>query len=131
MTSQDEKLDNLIMYLRAYKQVLKDPNTLGLDSRDELEGKIKPLFVNLMGYSAALIEKEEEERGKIDERLKYLLNKRIDKRAKEEENKEIIAEVAGIKRVIKAIPKINPGEREIKANLRLLEKEVVKLGKFT
>jgi hypothetical protein len=54
MNSQDENLDNLIMYLRAYKQVLKDPNKLGFDSRDELEVKIKPLFVGLMGYGAAL-----------------------------------------------------------------------------
>jgi hypothetical protein len=128
MTSQDEKLDNLIMYLRAYKQVLKDPNTLGFDSRDELEGKIKPLFVNLMGYSAALREKEEAEKGKIDERLIYLLNTRIDKRAIEEEHKEIIAEVASIKGVIRALPKINPGERQIKENLRLLKMEMKKAG---
>lgn len=122
MNSQDGNLDNLIMYLRAYKQVLKDPNKLGFDSRDELEAKIKPLFVGLMGYSGALRDKEEEERGKIDERIIYLLNEHIVKRAKEEEYKDITAEVSSIKSVVRAIPKINPGEREIKANLRQVEK---------
>jgi hypothetical protein len=117
------------MYLRAYKQVLRDPNALGFDSRDELEAKIKPLFVNLMGFGAALRDKEEEERGKIDERLIYLLNEHIVKRAKEEEYKDITAEVSSIKSVVRAIPKINPGEREIKANLRQVEKELKKVEK--
>lgn len=129
MPSKDQDLDNLILYLRAYKQRLNNPNIKGLDSLNELAAKIKPLFVDLMGYSAALQDKEKEETGKIDARLLYLLNERIDKRATEEENKAIIAEVASIKGVVKAIPKINPGEREIKANLRLLEKDIAKMTK--
>ena len=124
MSSIDDKLESLIMYLRGYRQILKAPNTAGLDSRDELEAKIKPLVVDLMGYGAALREKEEEESGKIDARLTQLLNARIDTRAKEEEYKAIVEEVAGIKRVVRALPKINPGEREIKSNLRLLDKNV-------
>ena len=129
MSAIDEDLNKLILYLRAYKQRLEKPNIAGLDSQEDLESKIKPLFVDIMGYSASLKEKEEEEKGKIDERLIHLLNTRIDKRAKEEEDKEIIAEVASIKGVIRAIPKINPGERQIKENLRLLEREVKKVEK--
>ena len=129
MSSIDDGIDNLILYLRAYKQRLQNPNIAGLDSRNELEAKIKPLFVDLMGYSASLKAKEEEEKGKIDERLMFLLNERIAEKTMEEGQKAIKDEIAGIKRVIKAIPKINPGERQIKENLRLLEREVKKVEK--
>jgi hypothetical protein len=82
-----------------------------------------------MGYDASLKAKEKEEKGKIDARLKSLLNERIAEKTMEESHKVIVAEVAGLKRVINALPKINPGEREIKANLRLLEKDITKMRK--
>ena len=129
MTSVDDELNKLILYLRAYKQRLNNPNIAGLDSQTDLEAKIKPLFVELMGYDASLKAKEKEETAKIDARLMYLLNERIAEKTIEEGHKAIKEEIAGIKRVIKALPKINPGEREIKANLRLLEKDVTKLAK--
>jgi hypothetical protein len=129
MPPVDEDLDNIILYLRAYKQRLRNPYIAGLDSREDLESKIKPLFVELMGYDASLKAKEEEEKHRIDARLRTLLNQRIGEKTMEEGHKAIIAEVAGIKSVIKAIPKINPGEREIKTNLRQLEKEVKKIEK--
>jgi hypothetical protein len=129
MPSIDKDLDNLILYLRAYKQRLRNPDIAGFDSRNELEDKIKPLFVELMGYDASLRAKEEEERCKIDARLQTLLNQRIGEKTMEASRNAIKDEIAGIKRVIKAIPKINPGEREIKANLRLLEKDVTKMAK--
>ena len=129
MQSIDDKLDNLIMYLRGYRQILKSPNTAGMDTRDELEAKIKPLFVDLMGYDASLKAKEEEEKHKIDDRLRVLLDQRIAEKTMEERHSAIVDEVASIKNVIRAIPKINPGEREIKSNLRLLEKDVTKMAK--
>jgi hypothetical protein len=129
MQSIDDQLDRLIIYLRGYRQLLKAPDTAGLDSREDLENKIKPLFVDLMGYGATLKAKEEEERGRIDERLRALINQRIDEKAMEERHSAIVDEVASIKNVIRAIPKTNPGERDIKANLRQVEKGLKKVEK--
>ena len=125
----EEDLDKLVLYLRAYRAVIRDPKMLppGVQSRDELESQIKHLFVALMGYSASLQEKEEEERGKIDERLKYLLNERIGEKTMEESSRLIKEEISHLRGVIKGLPKINPGEREIKANLKMLGKEIKNL----
>ena len=129
MQTIEEQLDKLIFFLRAYKALMLDPTMLppGLQSRDELEARIKDLFVTLMGYGASLREREEEEKGKIDERLKYLLNERIGEKTIEESSRLIKEEISGLRRVIKGLPKINPGEREIKANLKLLGKEIKNL----
>ena len=59
MDGIEEQVEKLILYLRSYRALIKDPKMLppGLQSRDELESKIKELFVALMGYGAALREK--------------------------------------------------------------------------
>lgn len=125
----EEQLDKLILYLRSYRALMIDPTMLppGFQSRDELESQIKFLFVNLMGYGASLREKEEEEKGKADERLKYLLNERIGEKTMEESSRLIKEEISHLRGVIKGLPKINPGEREIKANLKMLGKEIKNL----
>lgn len=127
MVSEDVEIDKLILHLRAYKQLLRDPNISGLDSRDELEAKIKLLFVNLIGYSASLRDKEEAEKGKIDDRLKQLLNTRIGEKTMEEGHKAIKDEVDGLKRMIEAQSKNNQGEKAIKADLRQIDEDVNRL----
>ena len=131
MDGIEEQLEKLILYLRSYRAVMRDPKMLppGVQSRDELESQIKDLFVALMGYSASLQEKEEEERGKIDERLKYLLNERIGDKTMEESSRLIKDEISHLRGVIKGLPKINPGEREIKANLKMLKGEIKNLSR--
>ena len=105
MDGIEEQLEKLIFFLRAYKALMLDPTMLppGLQSRDELEVRIKDSFVDIMGYGAALREKEEEETEKIDERLNYLLNERIGEKAMEAGYKLIKDEIAGLRRVVKAI----------------------------
>ena len=129
MDGIEEQLEKLILYLRSYRALIRDPKMLppGLQSRDELESEIKELFVNLMGYGASLREREEEETRKIDERLKYLLNERIGEKTMEESSRLIKEEISHLRRVIRGLPKINPGEREIKANLRMLGSEIKNL----
>ena len=131
MDGIEEQLEKLILYLRSYRALIRDPKMLppGLQSRDELESEIKELFVNLMGYGASLREREEEETRKIDERLKYLLNERIGEKALEESLGLIKEEISGVRRVIRGLPKINPGEREIKANLKMLKGEIKNLSR--
>ena len=131
MQSIEEEIEKLILYLRSYRAVMRDPKMLppGLQSRDELESKIKEIFVTLMGYGASLREREEEETGKIDERMKYLLNERIGEKTMEESSRLIKEEISHLRRVIRGLPKINPGEREIKANLKMLEKTIKNLSR--
>ena len=131
MDGIEEQVERLILYLRSYRAIIRDPKMLppGLQSRDELESKIKELFVALMGYSASLREREEEETRKIDERLKYLLNERIGEKTIEDSSRLIKEEILHLRGVIRGLPKINPGEREIKANLKMLEKTIKNLSR--
>ena len=86
MPSIEGDLDRLVLYLRAYKYVIKDPDNAALlppdvRSKDELEQKITTLFISLMGSSAAIREQEEAKarvkREEIDAELKKAIKEII------------------------------------------------------
>jgi DNA-directed RNA polymerase beta' subunit len=128
MPSIEGDLDRLVLYLRAYKYVINDPENKTLyppdvRSKDELEQKIKTLFISLMGSSAAIREQEEAKRIKkeeIDAELKRAIKEIINEGVGGDYQRQIKNELITLRGLLTQTSK----SEEIKSELRALRETV-------
>jgi len=129
MQSIEERLDKLVLYLRAYKYVVKDPDNTTLyppdvHTKDELEQNIKTLFISLMGSSAAIREQEEAKarikKEEIDAELKRAIKEIINEGVGDNYQRQIKNELITLRGLLTQTSK----SEEIKSELRALRETV-------
>jgi hypothetical protein len=129
MPSIEGDLDRLVLYLRAYKYVINDPENKTLyppdvRSKDELEQKIKTLFISLMGSSAAIREQEEAKarikKEEIDAELKRAIKEIINEGVGGDYQRQIKNELITLRGLLTQTSK----SEEIKSELRALRETV-------
>ena len=129
MPSIEEDLDRLVLYLRAYKFAIKDPDNTtvyppSVRGKDDLEQKIKTLFISLMGSSAAIREQEEAKarvkREEVDAELKKAIKEIIKEGVGGDYQRQIKNELTTLQGLITQTSK----SEEVKSELRALRETV-------
>lgn len=129
MTLEDT-ISQLVLFLRAYRAVIQNPENASLlppnvRSKDELEQKIKALFISLMGSSAAIREQEEAKvrikKEEIDAELKKAIKEIINEGfGGDNYQRQIKSELATLRGVVAQTAK----SEEVKSELRSLRETV-------
>jgi len=133
MLSIEGDLDRLVLYLRAYKYVINDPDNTalyppGVRSKDELEQNIKTLFISLMGSSAAIREQEEArariKREEMDQELKKAIKAIINEGVGSNYQTQIKQELAPLREILAQAQKEEGVKDEVKEIVASLKTEL-------